>query len=127
MPDVSSLITGSIVLTLVIIVASFALTFGLIFYFNRSNRKKAEALMATGRQGTATVLGLQDTGMRINDNPRISVLLEVNIPGYPVYQVQKSMVIPMIKISQVQVGSTVGVMADPTQPANPDKLGLLLA
>jgi hypothetical protein len=126
-PDVTSMIYGSIAVTVGLTLLMVVGTFAVIFAFNRANRKKAEAIMATGKQGTAKILGLQDTGMRINDNPRVSMLLEVTIPGYPTYQVQKTVTIPMIKISQVQTGSTVAVMADPTQPSNPDKLGLLIA
>ena len=92
----------------------------------RANQKKAAALMATGTQGEATILQLADTGMRINDNPRVAMLLDVRIPGYPAYQVQKTMTVPLIRMSQVQAGSVVAVMADPNQPANPDKVGLLL-
>lgn len=127
MPDIGNLVLMSVLPTIVIIIVTFVLVFGGIAYFSRQSRKKAEALLATGKQGTARVLSLQDTGMRINDNPRVAMALEVSIPGYPPYQVQKTITIPMIKISQVQVGATVNVMADPTQPGNPDKVGLLLA
>lgn len=126
MPDIGNMVLMAVLPTLVIIVVVFVLVFGGIYYFSRQNRKKAEALMATGKQGTARVMSLQDTGMRINDNPRVAMVLEVNIPGYPPYQVQKTVTIPMIKISQVQVGANVNVMADPAQPGNPDKVGLLL-
>lgn len=127
MPDIGNLVLMSVIPTLVIIVLTFVLVLGGIYYFSRQSRKKAEALLATGKHGTARVLSLEDTGMRINDNPRVRMLLEVDIPGYASYQVQKTVTIPMIKIAQVQVGSIVNVMADPTQPNNPDKLGLLLA
>jgi hypothetical protein len=111
---------------LVITVAAIALPFYFIRKMNQDNQKKAEALMATGKQGEATILALQDTGMRINDNPRVAIVMEVRIPGYPPYQVQKTITLELIRMSQVQVGSVVAVMADPTQPANPDKVGLLL-
>ena len=89
-------------------------------------RKKMKDLLATGRQGQAVVLGLEDTGLMINDNPRVKLLLEVHIEGYPPYQVQKTVVVPLIRLAQVQVGSVVPVLADPTQPDNPNKLGILL-
>ncbi len=111
---------------LVITIAAIALPFYFIRKMNQDNQKKAEALMATGQQGEATVLALQDTGMRINDDPRVMLVLEVRVPGYPPYQVQKTITLPLIRMSQVQVGSVIAVMADPTQPANPDKVGLLL-
>jgi uncharacterized membrane protein YwaF len=89
-------------------------------------RKKMKNLLATGRQGQAVVLGLEDTGLMVNDNPRVKLLLEVHIEGYPPYQVQKTVVVPLIRLAQVQVGSVVPVVADPTRPDNPNKLGLLL-
>ena len=116
------IVCGSLLCTGVITVAAI----GIPIYLMRSNQKKAEALMATGTPGEATVLQLADTGMRINDNPRLSLLLEVRLPGYPPYQIQKTMTVPMIRMSQVQVGSIVAVMVDPAQPNNPDKVGLLL-
>jgi hypothetical protein len=92
----------------------------------RKKKKKAEALMATGSKGEATVLQVDDTGTRVNNNPRVSVLLEVRIPGYPPYQVQKTVTVPLVRLSQIQAGSVVAVMADPSQPTNPDKVGILI-
>jgi hypothetical protein len=36
------------------------------------------------------------------------------------------MTVPMIKLPQVQPGLVVAVLADPADPTNPDKVGLLL-
>ena len=91
-----------------------------------TKRRKIENLLETGQQGEAVVLSLEDTGVRINDNPRVRMLLEVRIAGYSSYQVEKTMVVPLIRLSQVQVGSTVQVVADASQPDNPDKIELLL-
>ena len=71
-------------------------------------------------------MGPKDTGTRINDDPRVKLLLEVQIEGYPPYRVQKTVVVPLVRLAQVQVGSIVQVLADPTQPKNPNKLGILL-
>ncbi len=111
---------------LVVTIAAIAVPFFIIRQMNQNNQKKAQELMATGKQGEATILALQDTGMLINNNPRVALVLEVRIPGYAPYQVQKTVTIEMIRMSQVQVGAVVAVMADPTQPNNPDKVGLLL-
>ncbi len=93
---------------------------------SRTKQKKIEALIETGKMGQAIVLQLDDTGMRINDDPRVRLLLDVRIPGYPAYQVQKTMIVPMIRLPQVQPDSTVQILADPEQPDNPDRLALLL-
>ena len=117
-----AIVAVSLICTVVAIAAAFAIP----MLMRRSNQKKVESIMATGKQGEATILSLEDTGMRINDNPRIKLLLEVRIPGYAPYRIQKTMTMELIRMSQVQVGNVVLVMADPTQPNNPDKLGLLL-
>lgn len=126
MPDFNQLFSQMTILivgaTLLIIVGTFLI----LFLFSRSRRKRAENLMATGVQGVATVLGLEDTGMLINNNPRVNLRLQITLPNNPSYELTKTMVIPMIRMSQVQVGSNVQVMVDPTDPTNPNKVGLLL-
>jgi hypothetical protein len=115
-------ICGSLVCTLVIVAASIAIP----FYIFRNNQKRAQDLMQNGTQGEATILSLQDTGMRINDNPRVQVELEIEVAMRPPYRVTKSVTIPLIRLSQVQVGSKVPVMVDLSDPTNPDKIGLML-
>jgi hypothetical protein len=92
----------------------------------RNNQKRAQELVEKGTQGEATILSLEDTGMRINDNPRVRVELEVRMPGMSPYRVAKSVTIPLVRLSQVQVGAVVPVMVDMSDPQNPDKIGLLL-
>ncbi|MBL8077203.1 MAG: hypothetical protein JNM55_04510 [Anaerolineales bacterium] len=116
------MVCGSLLCTGVIVAASI----GIPIYFMRNNQKRAEALMQSGTQGEATILSLQDTGMLINNNPRVTVLLEVRVAMRPPYQVTKSLTVPLIRLSQVQTGSVVSVMVDLSDPTNPDKIGLLL-
>ena len=81
--------------------------------------------MARGTQGEATILSLEDTGMLINNQPRVNLMLEIRMPFGSPYQVKKTMIIPMLRVSQVQVGSIIPVMVDMSDPTNPDKVGLL--
>jgi len=108
--------------SLVITAAAIAIP----IYFMRQNQQKAQHLMAKGTQGEATILSLEDTGMLINNNPRVNVLLEIRMPYGAPYQVKKTMTVPLIRLSQVQTGSVVQVMVDMSDPTNPDKVGLLL-
>jgi len=116
-----AIICVSVLCTLVITVASV----GIPIYFMRKNSQRAQELMAKGTQGEATVLSLEDTGMLINNQPRVTLMLEIRMPNGSPYQVRKTMTIPMIRVSQVQVGAVIPVMVDMTDPTNPDKVGLL--
>jgi len=107
---------------LVITVAAIAVP----IYLIRNNQKRAQDLMAKGTQGEATILELEDTGMFVNNNPRVKLTLEIRMPMYPTYQLTKTATVPIIRIAQVQVGSVVQVMVDMSDPTNPDKVGLLL-
>ncbi len=117
-----AIICGSVLFSLVIVAISIAIP----VYLIRNNRQKTAELMAKGTQGEATILSLEDTGMRINDDPRVAMVLEIRMPYGAPYQVRKVATIPIIRLSQVQVGSVVSVMVDMSNPTNPDKIGLLL-
>lgn len=131
--DFNLLFGSSMILTVVLVVVSLLCTFVIVaasiavpFILMRNNQKRAQELMTVGTQGEATVLALQDTGMFINNNPRVSMLLEVRVGNLAPYQVQKVATIPMIRLSQIQVGAVVPVMVDMSNPTHPDKIGLLL-
>ena len=110
--------TGFLVIPLVI-------TFSIVIWM-MVKRKRIAELVATGKQGTAVILKLSDTGTRINDDPRVKLLLEIHIPNYPPYQAQKTVTLPLIYLPQVQTGSTINILADPAQPNNEKRIALLL-
>jgi len=117
-----AMVCGSVLCSVVITAAAI----GIPIYLMRNNQMRVQELVEKGTQGEATILSLEDTGMRINDNPRVRVELEVRMPGLAPYRVTKSVTIPLIRLSQVQVGSVLPVMVDMSDPQNPDKVGLLL-
>jgi hypothetical protein len=119
------IICVSLVCTLVITVAAIAVPFIIIRQMNQNNQKRAQELAAVGVRGEATILSVQDTGMRINDNPRVSMVLEVRLPNMAPYQIQKTITVSIFQLAQVQTGAVVGVLVDPSAPQNPDKVGLL--
>lgn len=80
--------------------------------------KQTQTLPATGGQAQAQILQLRDTGMTLNDNPQIEVLLEVRPMNRPAYQTQTRCYISRLRIPQVQPGATVNVKIDPQNPVN---------
>ena len=72
--------------------------------------------MTTGRQGTATVTALRDTGLTVNDDPQVELDLDVSIDGTPVYPVTHRQVISRLAIAGFRPGATVPVRVDPQDP-----------
>lgn len=76
----------------------------------------AQRLLATGRQGTAVVTALRDTGVRVDGNPEVELDLDVTVEGMPVYPVTHRQVISRLAVAGFQPGATIPVRVDPQQP-----------
>ena len=117
-----AIVVASVCCGLIITIAAIAIPIMLM----RKKKQQAENLAAGGTQGEAKILSMSDTGMRINDDPRVTLEMEITMPMRPPYTLTKTMVVPMIRLPQAQVAAVVGVMVDMSDPTNPDKVGLLL-
>jgi hypothetical protein len=74
---------------------------------------KAQHLMANGRQGTATITAVRQTGMLVNDNPQIEMDLQISLDGTSPYAATHRQVVALIAIPGFQPGATVPVRVDP--------------
>jgi hypothetical protein len=67
--------------------------------FGRGKREKAQQLMATGAKGIGTVMNVQDTGMTVNDNPRVKMTFQIEpLDGGPAFQAQKTKTVSRVQI-----------------------------
>lgn len=65
----------------------------------KSKQKKAEELFATGAKGVGTVVSVQDTGMTINDNPRVKMIFRVEpLDGGPAVDLEKTTTVSRVEI-----------------------------
>ncbi len=65
----------------------------------KSKKKKAEELFATGSKGAGTVVQVQDTGMTVNDNPRIKMTFRVEpLDGSPAFDTTKTTTVSRVQI-----------------------------
>src|SRR5215218_5396327 len=64
-----------------------------------SKRKRAENLFQTGAKGAGTVIHVQDTGMTVNNNPRIKMTFRVEpLDGGPAFDVTKTKTVSRVEI-----------------------------
>jgi archaellin len=67
--------------------------------FGKSKKEKAADLMATGSKGAGTVISVQDTGMTVNDNPRVKMTFRVEpLDGSPALDLQKTTTVSRVEI-----------------------------
>jgi hypothetical protein len=64
-----------------------------------SKRKQAENLLQTGAKGVGTVISVQDTGMTVNDNPRVKMVFRVEpVDGSPAFDAEKTKTVSRVQI-----------------------------
>ena len=67
--------------------------------FGKKKREKAANLMQTGARGIGTVQTVQDTGMTMNDDPRVKVTMRVDpLDGSPAFQAEKTAFVSRVEI-----------------------------
>ena len=67
--------------------------------FGKRKKEKALNLVATGAKAVGTVLSVQDTGMTMNDNPRIKMTFRIEpIDGNPPFDAEKTKVVSRVQI-----------------------------
>ncbi|MHB8671046.1 MAG: DUF3592 domain-containing protein [Acidimicrobiales bacterium] len=82
------------------------------------------ALMTKGQRAEATVLSVQQTGTFVNNNPQVSLVVDVRPEDGQVFQARAVHVVPLVALPRIQPGSVVPVRYD---PSNPGKVALELS
>jgi|SRR5690606_30965767 len=77
-----------------------------------------------GVVGSAVVTRLKQIGTQKTTKPKVEMELEITLPGYAPYRIDKSVNMPMIYLPRVQPGMTIEVIADPKRLDNADYLAL---
>jgi hypothetical protein len=78
----------------------------------RSSAQRQQ-LLQHGESAPATILQIAETGMRVNDQPQVRLLLDVRPTTRPAFQAQTTMLISYLQASMFQPGMMVEVKYDP--------------
>jgi hypothetical protein len=65
----------------------------------KSKKKKAAELFETGAKGAGTVISVQDTGVTVNENPRVKMTFRVEpLDGSPAFDATKTTTVSRVQI-----------------------------
>ncbi|MBZ0272701.1 DUF3592 domain-containing protein [bacterium] len=76
----------------------------------------SERLLKTGTPAQGTILSIDDTGNRFNDQPQVRIRLTVEPPGGAPYETSVKMIISPVHLPQFQPGKRVKLRFDPGDP-----------
>jgi hypothetical protein len=94
----------------------FFLVFGLAFGPLVVDGIRHSRLRANGESAEATIVKVQETGMRVNRQPRVKITLEVRPSMRSPYQAVTHKIVSYFEVSQYQVGAVMDVKFDPNAP-----------
>lgn len=82
----------------------------------KRGRQSAANLASAGVRGHATVVSIQQTGTRVNKQPVLRFVLQIDAPGHGVYMVEHSEIIPHLLIGRINPGQRVTAHVDQSDP-----------
>jgi hypothetical protein len=83
----------------------------------RNRAAESDKIDTIGLPGQATITGLTQTGMSLNDNPQMKMDLSVSLPGMQPYDATHKEFVPLMLLPQVQPGAVLPVHVDRDDPA----------
>jgi hypothetical protein len=101
----------------VVVIAILAITLGPFLIRLLRNSQMTSQVMKTGVDAMATIVRTWDTGVRINDNPQVGMLLQVQPPGGAPFQAEVRQTVSIVQIGMFQPGAQLQVKYDPANPS----------
>ena len=82
-----------------------------------SGEGEAKRIRRVGQPAEALVIGIQDTGMTLNDDPIVAFHLEVRPSSGAPYEVRTRGRVGRLDVPRIQPGAVLPVSVDPADPA----------
>jgi hypothetical protein len=76
------------------------------------NAQKSDLILQTGIPGTATITGLTQTGVYLNENPQINMNLLITLPGEVPYAASHKEFVPLMLLGRLSSGAPLSVRVD---------------
>jgi hypothetical protein len=73
---------------------------------------RTQLVLETGIPGPATITGLTQTGVYLNDNPQIAMNLLIQLPGEVPYAANVKQVVPLMLLGRLSSGAPLSVRVD---------------
>ncbi len=95
-----------------------ALGLGLLLWARKWQRAAAEAerIKAQAVAGTATITGMRQTGVTLNEQPQIELHLQVSTETHGAYPVSVKEYVPLMMLGVLSSGRPLPVKVDPANP-----------
>ena len=91
---------------------------GIVFLVVGARAAEKDRLHVTGVEGTATIAGIEQTGMWMNNNPYVKLDLVIRVPGHQPYEVKHGEIVPQVLLGRLTNGMPLPVKVDANRPSH---------
>ena len=85
-----------------------------LWMIRRADRK--DEVIRSGVRGEATIVSAEQTGLYVNNQPRVKLHLRVRTP-YSEFQDERTETVPLISVGMLSSGRPLAVYVDPDEPS----------
>src|SRR5450759_2809790 len=100
----------------IIIIVVVVVVLGIVFLPMLRGSMQSSKLLQTGVAAKAQILKVWQTGMYVNEQPQLGMVLNVMPDNGAAFQVEAKKVVSMVQIPQFQPGAMLEVKYDPANP-----------
>jgi len=91
---------------------------GIMFLVMHLRAERADRMKQTGTPGQAQILELTQTGMYVNDQPRVKLKLAIQAPGVAPFEDTKTHTVPLIALGRLSSGMPLAVYLSQEDPTD---------
>ena len=89
---------------------------GIMFVVMHRRAERADRMKETGTPGQAQILELTQTGMYVNEQPRVKLKLAIQAPGVAPFEDTKTHTVPLIALGRLSSGMPLAVYLSQEDP-----------
>jgi hypothetical protein len=89
---------------------------GIIYVVMFLRAERADEMKQTGTPGQAQILELTQTGVYVNNQPRVTLRLAIQAPGVAPFEDTKTHTVPLVALGRLTAGTPLAVYLDPQKP-----------
>jgi hypothetical protein len=89
---------------------------GIIYVRAFLRAERADEMRQTGTPGQAQILELTQTGVYVNNQPRVTLRLNIQAPGVAPFEDTKTHTVPLVALGRLTAGTPLAVYLSPEKP-----------
>jgi hypothetical protein len=89
---------------------------GIIYVVMFLRAERADQMKQTGTPGQAQILEMTQTGVYVNNQPRVTLRLSIQAAGMPPFEDTRTHTVPLVALGRLTSGTPLAVYLDPEKP-----------